>query len=350
MSRHTWHPRQRTLSPLTVSSFAATSFVIPRGRCLRPDATSVFHSVDPRARGRSAWRCLAHVLVAGLGLISALGLEPTAAQAQTIHIEGPLAGAPAVRQLRLYREGRLTLRPHLAFTLQDEYARTIGLGLNVDYHIWDWLGLGVWGMFGAFHPTTNLTDQISSIGQTTDLNALSLPSRERFQEQIGKLQWAAMLQATWIPLRGKLALFQKFFVDTDFYLFGGAGVVGVEERADTQPGTCTSAPTGDGSEAEIACLQSQIRRQSNMKFAPTFGAGLSVYINQWIGVFFEWRALPFAYNAGGTDERGSDGRGNNGGGDFPDGVIDGQDAIFRINHMLNIGATFALPRSAKITE
>ncbi len=289
-------------------------------------------------------------LLVALALSAASSLAPHAVHAQTIHIEGPLAGAPAVRELRLYREGRLTLRPHFAFTLQDEYARTIGLGLNVDYHIWDWLGLGVWGMFGAFHPSTNLTDQISSVGQTTDLNALSLPTRERFPDQIGKLQWAAMLQATWIPLRGKLALFQKLFVDTDFYLFGGAGVVGVEERADTQPGVCATAPVGDGSDADTACLQSQIRRQSSIKFAPTFGAGLSVYINQWIGVFFEWRALPFAYNAGGTDERGSDGRGGSSGGDFPDGVIDGQDSIFRVNHMLNVGATFALPRKAKVTE
>lgn len=291
--------------------------------------------------------CLVALL--GIACVSPL-LISSQAEAQVIHFKGPLAEAPAVKGLRLYREKRFVLKPHFSFSLQDEYSRTLGIGLTANYHLFDWLGLGFWGMFGAAHITTNLTDEVQAAGQTTERNALSLPSRQRFSDQIGKIQWAFTPQVTWIPLRGKIALFQKFFVDTDFYVFGGGGFVGVEQRADTAAGTCATAPvldaSGNPTDAESeACIQSQTARTSSLQFAPTFGAGLSAYINDWIGVYLEWRGLPFAWNTGGTDERGEDPRN-----EFPDGVIDGEDSIFRFNHFVNVGVSFAIPRAIRVRE
>ena len=66
---------------------------------------------------------LASLAVGGVAVGAA-----SAADAQEIQLTGPLKGAPAVRHLRLYREGRFEIAPTVSFTLLDEYRRTILVG------------------------------------------------------------------------------------------------------------------------------------------------------------------------------------------------------------------------------
>ena len=84
------------------------------------------------------------VLCALLGIFAS-----SRATAQEIQLTGPLAGAPAVRQLRLHRQGRVEIAPSVSFTLLDEYQRTILPGGRLTYNLADWLAIGVWGAFGA---------------------------------------------------------------------------------------------------------------------------------------------------------------------------------------------------------
>lgn len=278
------------------------------------------------------------VLAATLGV-----LEAPVAHAQDVQITGPLAGQPAVRHMRIFRRGRVQLQPMVAFTLTDEFTRTMFAGAQVQYHITDWLGIGAWGGFGLLHLDTGLTDQVAALGQTTDRNRLSLPSREGFPDQIGQLQWAAALQLAFIPLRGKLSLFQKLFVDADFYIFLGGAIIGVEERADVAAGTCD---TGSGS-----CADSQTARASRLAIAPTFGAGLTLFANQFISLTFEWRGIPFSWNTSGTDEGGHDETGGDAsGGAFPDGIINSDDRNFHFNHMFVLGVSFYLPTAVRVSE
>ena len=81
-------------------------------------------------------------LVAGL---TTTMVEQPDALAQEIQLTGPLAGAPAVRQLRMHRDGRFDLAAHATFTLLDEFRRGIMPGLRLNYHFFDWLGVGVFG-------------------------------------------------------------------------------------------------------------------------------------------------------------------------------------------------------------
>src|SRR5579884_3135109 len=74
---------------------------------------------------------------------------PRDAAAQEIQLTGPLKGAPAVRDLRLYREGRFEIAPTVSFTLLDEYRRTILVGARLNYNIKDWIAIGVWGAYGV---------------------------------------------------------------------------------------------------------------------------------------------------------------------------------------------------------
>ena len=280
---------------------------------------------------------LAVTLLLGLVAVDGAVTPASVAKAQDVQITGPLAGAPACRHCRIYRAGRFQIQPFAAFTLQDEFSRTLLAGAQLQFHLTDWLGIGVWGGYGVLSIDTGLTDEVTALGQTTERNRLSLPSREGFPDQIARIKYVGAGQLTFIPLRGKLSLFQKLFIDTDFYIFLGAAAVGVEERADVEPGVCAGAMTSG------ACAASQTERVSRVAIAPTFGVGLMLYANDLFGLSIEYRGLPFAWNTSGTDEGGPDG-------EFPDGRIDSDDQRFQYNHMVVLGFAFYLPTEARISE
>jgi outer membrane beta-barrel protein len=236
-------------------------------------------------------------------------------------------------------------------TLQNEFTRALAVGAEASYGLTDWLAIGVWGAYSVAQLDTGLTDQVSSRGVTTDRNRLSLPSRGGFDNQIGNINWFTSLHLTFVPLRGKLSFFQKLFVDTDFYVFAGAAIVGIEERANVRRNNGSTADLGSGvcgngasiSERDACLVDSQSRRASRAQVAPTFGAGLSMYFNDFIGLTVEWRGMPFAWNTSGTDERGPDGL-------FPDSAINYRDQIRHFNHMVSLGLIIYLPTAAEITD
>jgi outer membrane beta-barrel protein len=255
------------------------------------------------------------------------------AAAQEIQITGPLAGAPAIRKERLYRKGRFELAPTVSFTLLDEYRRTIFFGARLQYNITEWLGIGVWGAYGAVSSPTGLTSEIDS-STVRDRFTQSQVSLGSFAAQTATQNWMAVPQVQFTPFRGKLAIFQKIFVDTDAYFHLGLAVVGIQERAQC------------GAENQLACTDpGSFALAGQTKFAPSFGLGLSFYINDFLSLGAEYRAYPFAYNPAGFDTRGS---GNNG--NFPDGKIDSNDDTFQFNQMVTISLGFSLPSHPKISE
>jgi len=281
---------------------------------------------------------LALVMTIGLALAGALTVASTA-EAQEVQITGPLAGAPAVRHMRLYRVDRFNLVPGVGYTLQDEFARSLFLGLEANYHFLDWLGIGLWGGYAVGQIDTDLTTQIDTFAQVTDRNRLSVPSAAGFNQQIGRILWGVSAHLIFIPLRGKLSLFQAVFVDTDLYVIAGVAIFGLEERASTvvDGNRLADCDTADLGMTRQRCLDSQVERAGRVTPAPMLGVGLSLYANSWFGVALEWRAFPFSWNPSGMDEAGSP-RGN-----FPDGQIDGTDSRTTFNHMFNVGLIFNLP-------
>jgi outer membrane beta-barrel protein len=294
------------------------------------------------ARGETAIRAMRRGWIALPVLLAAL-CAPAAlpsAQAQEIEVSGPLAGAPAVIGLRAYREMRFQIQAHTSMTLEDEFSRAVLVGGQLMFHPTDWLGIGAWGGFSLANIDTSLTDEVSDKGQTNQVNVLSLPNPDNFASQIGQIQWMAAPQVAFIPLRGKLGIFEKLFVDTDFYLLGGIAFIGIEERAavnENQFDNCR-AQGGGALAAQIQCFEmDQGQRESRTAMAPTFGVGLSLYMADFVAMTIEWRALPFAWNTSGTDESG-DSRG-----DFPDDQINEDDRLSHFNHMMTLGFAFYFP-------
>jgi hypothetical protein len=278
---------------------------------------------------------------------SAVLAIPERADAQEILLTGPLAGAPAVRKLRLYREGRFEIAPAITFTLLDEYQRTILLGARLKYNITDWLGIGGWGAYGGLiRINTALTDHIQEVNGSPARTSGGYGNPERrltavnlgpdFEDQLGGMDWVVSPQITVVPFRGKLALFQGIYMDTDLYAFGGPAFIGITERADcdgTPANPCAPGPDVPFEEA------------TRMAIAPTFGIGLSFYVNKWSAVGFEWRFLPFSLNTGGFDTAGG---GNNE--EFPDNKITSADRRFAFRQLLTLSFNIFLPTQYRISE
>jgi outer membrane beta-barrel protein len=273
--------------------------------------------------------------LAGVASLLATSLVSAPAEAQEIQLTGPLAGAPAVRHERLYRDGRFEIAPTVSFTLLSEYKRTILFGARAQYNITDWLGFGVWGAFGAVQIDTNLTDQINSVAVRKQPETAVNVTPGNFGDQVATIQWVAVPQLQLTPFRGKLAIFQKVFVNADAYLHGGLGFVGLKERGD-----CGGAPP------QLSCTQAaSFDLASRMAIAPSFGLGFNFYIGDFMSVGAEYRALPFSWNQGGFDTRGGNPNGN-----FPDNKITSADQTFAFNQMVTLSLGFSFPFAPKLSE
>jgi len=305
---------------------------------------------------------LVAALTVGLMLGDGLRTGASSASAQDVHVSGPLAGAPAVKKLRLWRDMRLHVEPFFAFTFGDEYSRSLIVGGEVRFHILDWLGIGGWGGYSVGKLDTNLTEEITSgpPGVTVDANRLNLPSNERFPDQVGRLNWWSGVELHFVPFRGKLAMFQKVFFDADLDFFAGVAFVGVEERANTEirrdsdatPQFCVplgatspdpaSRDFGCTGENPMATTNSQLDRSKRTAIAPSFGVAFTAFFQEFLGISLRWRGIPFKYNTGGTDssEIGTPGRGR----------IDSGDRVRQFNNMFSVGLIFVLPPKIKTTD
>ncbi|HSC87674.1 MAG TPA: hypothetical protein VLC09_10405 [Polyangiaceae bacterium] len=296
-----------------------------------------------------AKRLLAAVALAGVSL---LGLGEQTASAQEIQLTGPLAGAPAVKGLRLYRKGRLELSPNLSATLLDEYRRQFILGLRANYGITDWLAVGVWGgittsMLGL-DVNTSLTENVQDVNYgrncsgdagnpnpvDPDCQFTEVNLGNDFREQIASINWMVAPQLTAVPFRGKLGLFGDLYVDSELYVFAGPAFVGLTERADCAVGQCPNAKTNGN-----------FNMADRVAIAPTFGLGFTFFLSKWTAVGAEYRAIPFNMNTGGFDVAGG-GKDNA----FPDGAVNDSDRQFKFNQMLTLSFNMYLPTAYKVSE
>jgi hypothetical protein len=290
------------------------------------------------------------------------------ADAQEIQLTGPLAGAPAVRKLRLRRAGRFEVALGSSFTLLDQYLRTIMPGATLTYHPTDWLGFGVWGGKG-FQYNTGLADELQQKAiddrncagrpsvKACQLTAVNLvkndPSGQRTlaSQQLAHIDWAVAPQVVVVPFRGKISLFSALFLDTDVNIFAGPAIVGLKERApcgkdtDGKDIAAQSDSLGNSLGGGPCANQHSFVLASRIAVAPTFGLGLNFYAGQFLGFGAEFRALPFSWNTAGFDNHGG---GNNK--EFPDNNVNSADREFHFNTMITVHVKIAFPTSIKTNE
>ncbi len=283
-----------------------------------------FRGTSTLASGCSRGLACGLALLCGLG--ATLGLERSA-KADEIELTGPLAGAPPVRKLRLQREGRFEIAPSFSFTLLDEYRRSMVVGGRLQYNPLDWLGLGVWGGYAVATPLTSLSEQVNEVAPRNTRTAVNLG--KDFGAQVSKMTWMIVPQVQVAPFRGKLAIFSKFFIDTDLYLHLGLGFHGLDERADCGVGQCAG---------DVKAMTSRVA------ISPNFGLGFKFYTSTLVSFGLEYRAFPFSWNRAGLDQRGGPPDGK-----FPDQKIDSSDQTFKFNQMITLSVGFSIPAQPKLS-
>src|SRR5690554_2220653 len=96
-------------------------------------------------------------LLMSLCIAGLVSTGASTASAQQVQVTGPLAGAPALHHMRIYREHRLMLVPHVGITLRDPWQRSLMVGGQLHFHFTDRLGIGLWGSYGGVNFHTDLT-------------------------------------------------------------------------------------------------------------------------------------------------------------------------------------------------
>ncbi|MBM4374516.1 MAG: hypothetical protein FJ095_05475 [Deltaproteobacteria bacterium] len=286
-----------------------------------------------------------HSILAGLaGLVAGLAVVGSAseASAQEIQITGPLAGAKAVRRLRLHRDRRFDIAPHATFTLLDEFRRHALFGARVNYHFTDWFGAGLWGAGGISY-NTGLADELQTKA-VDNRNCAANPdtlackrtavslcrgSECLGNSQLGSIVWMVAPQATFVPFRGKFSLFGQAFMDADISLFVGPAILGINERAECAKGTCAN-PAAFALESRVTATA-------------TFGLGFNFYPTDYISFGAEFRGTPTTWNTSGFDIAGE-------AGNTPDDAIDSNDRSFHFNPMVSIFASFQLPTEIEVSD
>ncbi len=286
-------------------------------------------------------------LTALVGVLLGLALFASApsASAQEIQITGPLAGAKAVRRARQHRDGRFEIAPHATFTILDEFRRNVLFGARLNYHFFDWLGVGVWGGGGLSY-NTGLSDELQQKAvdnRNCAGNPNTLPCRRTAvslcqganclaEKQLGSIVWMVAPQLTFVPFRGKFSLFGKAFMDADISLFVGPAIIGVKERTDCANGTCATTRDND-----------PFKTAMRVTATATFGLGFNFYPTNYLSFGAEFRGTPFLWNTSGFDTGSASGNSQ-------DNAVDSNDRSFHFNPMISLFVGLQLPTKIKVSD
>lgn len=306
--------------------------------------------------------------VCGVGLF----LLPNEAQAKK---PGVLEGKPVVVDRLELRKFRAQITPMIGMSLSQPFVHKGLVGANVRFDFTDWIGIRASFMYGVIDVESKLLKALNDGGLPVGINDPAgdpeqatgfgpyrpvgeldnpAPLRHDFQAGLTKLQLTASLDVAFTPFSGKLGLFSAVFTEYDIYIFGGVGFVnwtrhypdavstsdalGIPNATNTNaPGYCDTADT---MEPNIECLLHPVKADTGFRVGGSFGAGLHLFITDWLSVNPEIHDIVVGHNDAGLNATITDvpPRVNN---------TSNGDRVVRHNVSFNLGLTFYMPPKAK---
>ncbi len=290
----------------------------------------------------------------GLSLPALAMLAALPGEAQADQGRNPLAGQPAIRHREEMRKLRFEVTPEFLISLNQPFLIGVGGGLNLQFHINDWLGIAA-----SFHYTGAVNAPLEGSVETALPNTyptdpadpssgLKQPSKAQFREHLIAPNFLGALYATLTPIGGKFALFNSVFANYDFYGMAGIGLANL-----TNPNGCPS-PVKATECQPFKMTGNDVNIQSpdvftGLRFAGMLGIGMHIYFNQWIGLQLEVRDYLYKANPGGFDVSTTDRGPSQVKGDKSP-ALTGDDEYITSNLYFGLGLTFMLPPSAKISR
>ncbi len=211
---------------------------------------------------------------------------------------------PGVRRKLLYRSTRLEVQPLVGITLNDPFTRNVMAGANVAFHLNNSLGIGVTGAYGVSQMSTGLRDNIRAEldGRGDRLNELNY----------SYLGWIVDVEATYVPLFGKLSLLNSLIANYDFHLLLGVGFIGEQ-----------AVNAGSGLEVNDNIISSNT-------VAPMIGAGFRFFVGDMVSINLDLR--DYIFSRAESNSRGS-----------------AQEELSN-NFMLSLGVSIFLPGDVKVSR
>lgn len=308
-------------------------------------------------------------------------LLPSEAQAKK---PGVLEGKPVVVDRLELRKYRFQIVPAIGVSLSQPFVHKGLVGANLRFDFTDWIGIRASFMYGVIDVDNKLLKALNDGGLPVGINdpggdvanataegpfrpldQLDNPSalRQDFQAGLTKLQLQASLDLAFTPFAGKLGLFSGLFTEYDIYIFGGVGFTNwkrhypnarstsqqlTEDYAAMNLGIVNSTnPAGDNycenvaGEPNSECLLHPVKPDAGFRVGGSFGAGLHLFITDWLAINPEVHDIIVAHNDAGLNATITDVPPivQNGG--------NGSDRVARHNVSFNLGFAFYLPPKAK---
>ncbi|PRP91072.1 hypothetical protein ENSA5_58820 [Enhygromyxa salina] len=311
--------------------------------------------------------------ICGAGLC----LLPSEAQAKK---PGVLEGKPVVVDRLELRKLRFQVVPQIGVSLSQPFVHKGLVGAKLRFDFTDWIGVRASFMYGAVDVEGKLLkalndgglprgidnasgdiDMASGEGPYRPQGELDNPSalRHDFRAGLTKLQLQASLDLAFTPFAGKLGLFSAVFTEYDIYIFGGVGFVnwvrhypegelGSTSTSDllqlpnsTDPSLDNYCEDPNTGAANSECLLHPVSPDTGFRVGGSFGAGLHLFITDWMSINPEVHDIVVAHNDAGLNATIAD---------VPPQVTNGgsgSDRVARHNVSFNLGFAFYLPPKAK---
>jgi outer membrane beta-barrel protein len=308
---------------------------------------------------------------------ASLCLLPSEAQAKK---PGVLEGKPVVVDRLELRKFRFQIVPAIGISLSQPFVHKGLVGAHLRFDFTDWIGIRGSFMYGVIDVENKLLKALNDGGLPVGINnedpmmangegpfrptdELNNPSalRHDFQAGLTKLRFQGSLDLAFTPFAGKLGLFSAVFTEYDIYIFGGLGFTNwarhyPNARSTTDQLTAnfgelgianSTNPAADNycenvaGEPNSECLLHPVTPDTGMRFGGSFGAGLHLFITDWLAINPEVHDIVVAHNDAGLNATITD---------VPPVVINGgsgSDRVARHNVSFNLGFAFYLPPKAK---
>lgn len=246
----------------------------------------------------------------------------------------PLEGQPAVRRRFLMRKLRFEVTPQFVTSINQDYKHAFGPGINLQFHLTDWLAIGVQGVY-TLNSDTALEDKVRAALPTGAYNSYSgpQPNLQIHDEHTMGIMAVFSAYAQVTPFYGKIAFFSALFVNYDLYVNGGIGFVDYTSKCCSTVNT-TGKPNSSVGQDDP---NTQNGHFDGLKIGGQIGVGAHIYFNEWFGLQVELRDYIVGANPGGLDTNG-------------DRKLDSHDEGAQNNIFLGVGLTFMLPPSARISR
>jgi outer membrane beta-barrel protein len=289
---------------------------------------------------------------------------------------GVLEGKPVVVDRLELRKFRAQVTPMIGMSLSQPFVHKGMVGANVRFDFTDWIGVRASFMYGVINVDSKLLKALNSPGALPAGSANSnidtydgnpgpyrpndqldnpAPLHGDFQAGLTRLQYTGSVDLAFTPFAGKLGLFSALFTEYDIYIFGGFGFAGWQRH---YPGARSTSEIlqianstdpngmnycGDpnmGNNTNADCLLHPVKADNGFRAGGSFGAGLHLFITDWVSINPEVHDIIVAHNDAGLNATIAD---------VPPLVENkrGGDRVIRHNATFNLGVTFYLPPKAK---